>query len=326
MFSSSLSRQVFSTSCRSRQRHSKLLSTSVSSIVDRSRERESRNRRCLSTYYDSQSGLHLPIHDETEIRLFLDVRDGHKQNDNNENELPFVPHQLNKDRVEADWTEEKLQRLVQQGIHGVILPAIKFPRDIRNLQTLSVIAPRGFVFLSDNSSETSDSNSIDDGLLKAQKLSSSANNFSKVLRFQNEEGFRDILQRSIDKGLNTTLALTEDVYAGGENDVEPITLANNIAAMIDASGGCDYIWISSEQQKKENTTVGETMVQVCEELVYLDVAGATIKSRLLVDSLNEDMLEDIMFAGINKYVIDNENQAEMVEITAKEQGKALFRL
>jgi hypothetical protein len=93
--------------------------------------------------------------------------------------------------------------------------------------------------------------------------------------------------------------------------------------MIDATGGCDYIWISSEQKE---TSVADTMVQVCEELVYLDVAGATIKSRLLVDSVNEDMLEDIMFAGVNKYVIDDETEAEIVETVAKDQGKALLRL
>jgi hypothetical protein len=284
-------------------------------------------------YYDSQSGLHLPVHDETEIRLFLDVRGGHQQqnvgnNDDDDGKLPFVPHKLNKDRVEADYVSEKLQRLVQQGIHGVILPAIKFPRDIRNLHTLSVIAPPGFVFLSSNSSETNDSNSnsVDDGLLKAKQLASSDTNFSKVLQYQNNKDFQETLQRCVGKGLHTTLSVKEDVYAGGVDDVEPITLANNIAAMIDASGGCDYIWISSEHQNEKNTSIADTMVQVCEELVYLDVAGTTIKSRLLVDSLNEDMLEDIMFAGVNKYVIENENQAEMVKTVAKEQGKALLRL
>lgn len=307
-------------------------------MVVRTREGGSRNRRCLSTYYDSQSGLHLPVHDETEIRLFLDVRGGHQQqsvgvsnnDDDDDGKSPFVPHKLNKDRVEADYVTEKLERLVQQGIHGVILPAIEFPRDIRNLHTLSVIAPPGFVFLSSNSSETNDSNSsnnndtVDSGLLKAKQLASSDTNFSRVLQYQNNKDFQGSLQRSVGKGLHTTLSVKEDVYADG---LEPITLANNIAAMIDASGGCDYIWISSEQQQSEkNTSVVDTMVQVCEELVYLDVAGATIKSRLLVDSLNEDMLEDVMFAGVNKYVIDNENQVEMVETVASVQGKALLRL
>lgn len=280
----------------------------------------SRNRRCLSTYYDSQSGLHLPVHNETEITLFLDVRGGQEDSENNSN-LPFIPHQLSKDRVEADEVSDKLQQLVKQGIRGVILPAIKFPRDARNLQTLSVISPPEFIFLSGGGG-TNDSRNVDNGLLKAKDLSSSGTNFSKILRYHSDEG---LLKKSVDKGLHTTLSVTKEVYAADGCDVEPITLANNIATMIDTNGGCDYIWISSEKTKDNDTTIGDTMVQVCEELVYLDVAGATIKSRLLLDFLNEDVLEDVMFAGVNKYVIHNEDQAEMVESTAEKQGKGLLR-
>ena len=306
-------------------KHSRFLSAGVfSRPVWGTVERGSRNRRYLSTYYDSQSGLHLPVHNETEITLFLDVRGGHDEIGNHI-KSPFVPHKLSKDRVEADEVSDKLQQLVQQGIHCVILPAIKFPRDIRNLQTLSAISPPGFVFLSGGSSGTDDSKNVDNGLLQAQELSSSDTNFSKIFRYRSGEEFQQSLQMSVNKGVHTTLSVTEDVYAGDGGDVEPITLANNIAAMIDKGGGCDYIWISSEQRKENNTTIGDTMVEVCEELVYLDVAGAPIKSRLLVDFLNEDVIKDIMFAGINKYVIHHEDQVEMVESTAKEQGKELLR-
>ena len=118
--------------------------------------------------------------------------------------------------------------------------------------------------------------------------------------------------------------------------------------MIDAVGGCNFIWLSSkpslkggdgndDECNKEETTicrkqqlhrhqlVADTMIQICEELIYLDVAGATIKSRLLVDSLSEDIVEDTMFAGVNSYVIDNEEQVEMVENVAQEQGKSILR-
>lgn len=279
----------------------------------------SSNRRYLSTYYDSQSGLHLPVHDDSEIRLFLDVRT---------NSEPYVPHRLSKDRLEADEVTEALQGLVQKGIHGLILPQIRFPRDVRNLHTLSVIAPSGFCVLTDTSETTSDSDMIDEGLLQAKEASSTATNFSKILEYRNndEEGCRVTLQQSTDKGLHTTLSVGEEIYAGEGGDGEPITLANNIAAMIDASGGCDYIWISANKEENKTATVADIMAQVCEELMYLDVAGATIKSRLLVDALKEDMVEDIMFAGVNKYVIDNEDQAELVDTVAKEQGKTLLRL
>ncbi|MGK3760894.1 MAG: hypothetical protein ACI8RD_013212 [Bacillariaceae sp.] len=292
--------------------------------------------RCLSTttYYDSQSGLHLPIHNQQEIRLFLDVNNSSDTSTN----IPFViPHQLNKHRDEADEMSDKLKQLTGMGIHGVILPPFKFPRDYRNFQTLVSIAPPNFYFLCSTD---------DDGgaILKARDYSSSTN-LSKVFQYDNNDE-NTSLRNSIGNGLHTTLSITKDIYAGdingGDNVVEPITLANNIASMIDAVGGCDFIWLSSKTSIKndETTVISETttpssssttalvadnMIQICEELIYLDVAGATIKSRLLVDSLNEDIVEDTMFAGVNSYVIDNEEQVDMIENVAKEQGKSIFQ-
>ena len=266
-------------------------------------------RRYLSTYYDSQSGLHLPVHDETEIKLIWNATDGY-------NGKPFVAQNLSKDRLEAENLAETLHRFVQTGIHGVILPPIKFPRDVRNLQLLATIAPPNFVVIANTASENTQT--VDDGLRKARDGSSSST-LSKVLRYNSEGDGEDLvesLQQSA--GLHTTLAITEDAFDG----VEPIALANNVASTIDASNGvgCDYIWISAEKED-----CSDTMVQICEELVYLDVAGATIKSRLLVDSWNEDMLEDILFAGVNKYVVKDESQMELVESVAAEQGKSLLR-
>ena len=300
-----LSRIPFSRSCRPRLWKDRLLGAT-----------ERSGQRCLSsTYYDSQSGLHLPVHDETEIRLFLDVRN---------REEPFVPQRLNKDRLEADEVSDALKELVQKGIHGLILPAIKFPRDLRNLHTLSVIAPPGFCVLTD--STNSETETVDDGLLRAKEASSSNTNFSKILDYRNDTSdLGESLQKATHKGLHTTVSVGPDIYDGDGDEVEPITLANNIASMIDSSGGCDYIWIKSDQTTTSSKDA-DTMVQICEELVYLDVAGATIKSRLLVDALNEDMVEDIVFAGVNKYVIDNEDQAQLVDDVANEQGKSLLRL
>ena len=278
-----------------------------------------------TTYYDSQSGLHLPVHDETEIRLILDAR-----NHESSQQQPFVPHTLSKDRVEAEELSEKLQELALRGIHGVVLPAIRFPRDVRNLHTFSVIAPSGFVILSesndnDSSSSSSKTNNADDGLLKANELSSPDTIFSKVVRYSNETSLREALHRLVDRGLHTTLSLTPDTY---NDDVEPIKLASNIAASIDDHGGCDYIWVARDHDKGSATTAAnssDTMVEVCEELAYLDVAGATIKSRLLVDAVNQDVLEDVMFLGVNKYIIEDENQIELVESVANDQGKSLLR-
>ena len=298
------------------------------------------NRSCVNkylssttTYYDSQSGLHIPVHNEKEIRLFLDVHSSYDT---------FVPHQLYKNRDEANEMSDKLNRLVQVGIHGVIFPVLKFPRDLRNLQTLSVIAPPNFFFICSSGKTTSSIDNNDhDGILKAKGYSSSTN-FSKIFRYDNSKKDGDGIKlqssfkKSVENGNHTTLMLTEDIYGSDNNcDVEPITLANNIASMVDTEGGCDFIWISSKTKDNVDNTIkdpstdvlfgADTIIQICEELLYLDVAGATIKSRLMLNPSHEDVLEDSMFAGVNKYVIDSEDQIEMVEDAAKNQGKSLVR-
>ena len=328
----SRSRQAFSRS--SRIPRPKLHPASSPALIAVANPRSSCSIRHTSTYYDSQSGLHLPVHDEKEIRLFLDVTNGFNSGAGDGDEkLPFLPHRMSKDRFEAEEVLEKLHHLIQQGIHGVILPPIKFPRDVRNLQTLSVVAPPNFAFLlSDSNGEENlndgKTNAVEDGILKPQENPSDPAIFSKILNYTGGEESQNSLQRCVQKGIHTTISVKEDAYAGDNNeDIKPIALANNIATMIDATGGCDYLWISSKNRSEVYTSnISDTIVEVCEELIYLDVAGASIKSRLLVDSLNNDMLEDILFAGANKYVIADKAQGEMVEDAAEQQGKSLLRI
>ena len=103
--------------------------------------------------------------------------------------------------------------------------------------------------------------------------------------------------------------------------------------------GGNYIWLSSSSSLSFGGAGGgsgddddkpvldsDRIVQICEELVYLDVTGKTVKSRLLVDADDdEDVIEETMFAGVNKFVITNEEQITIVEEIAKDQGKSIFR-
>jgi hypothetical protein len=140
-------------------------------------------------------------------------------------------------------------------------------------------------------------------------------NTSAVLSLGENEDLQSKLHGYVQNSIHTTLAVSESDFMG---DIEAITLANNIATMIDSVGGCDFIWLSSKSDVS-----ADKAVEVCEELVYLDVAGPTIKSRLLIESLNEDVLEDSMFAGVNKFVVDEENDIEAIEEVASAQGKSI---
>lgn len=251
--------------------------------------------RHLSTYYDSQSGMHVPIHKEGEITLILD------KSKEDSSTSSFVPAQLYKEDPSSDMPDI-LKDLNKQGVAGVILPPVQFPRDQRNLKTLSAIAPKDFLFFSSMKDETA--------------AASTPPGVSMIVDYAEDT---DVISRleSLMKGRpSTTIALRSmgDIYAN------PIATANRVATVIDATGGGDFIWLSAHAGEDE-----DDVVRLCEELVYLDLKGKTVKARMIVNSSNEDVLEETMFSGVNKFVIASEEQVGVVEEMAKSQGKIILR-
>jgi hypothetical protein len=309
--------------------------------------------RCLSTtyYYDSQSGLNVPVHNEREIKLFLSTRRPQRL------QPFFVPHQLYKNQNgESDDVADQLRALLRMGIRGVILPPLLFPRDVRNLKTLTAaVAPAvttpDFTFLYSHSGSSPTTASLGSHLVeitasaaaktkKGRASDDPTPTLSLVVEYEDDGGERDgtqmreSLRRARDDGIHTTLRIAAGTADASGADFEPIALANSVGSLIDATEGgcCDLIWISSSPSSDDDdgggsSSFNDSIVPVCEELIYLDVAGPTIKSRLLVDAagLDEDVLGDVMFAGVNKYVIDDDCQVEMIEMVAADQGKSIVR-
>ena len=93
----------------------------------------------------------------------------------------------------------------------------------------------------------------------------------------------------------------------------------------------------STTSTNNNTTIdcnADNLVRLCEELSYLDVPGPTIKSRLIVSTLNnnEDVIEECLQIGINKYILDisydmNDNELDdrliSLRKVVEEEGKEL---
>jgi hypothetical protein len=117
-------------------------------------------------------------------------------------------------------------------------------------------------------------------------------------------------------GSSTTIALKDT----GNSFANPIAMANRVATIIDSTGGADFIWLSANADVD-----AEDVVRMCEELVYLDLSGKTVKARMIVNSSNEEVVEETMFSGVNKFVIDNEEQIGFVEGMATSQGKSILR-
>jgi hypothetical protein len=244
-------------------------------------------RCCCSTYYDSQSGLHVPVHKEEEITLFL-------------NQLDFIPRQLYKDDESLDM-RDKVVELQRAGVHGLFSPKAQFPRDDRNLQTLVHIAPLAFTLFA---------------FSEPEELSP---NISPIVKYreQMEDNLGQILKKHATLGIKTTIALGENCYDG-----EAATVASRIATVIDSSPGAEnYLWLNCSYTENPNI---DSIMRLCEELLYLDVPGSTVKFRMIVNFLNEDFVNDIMMLGVNKFVIEAEEQIALVQKISKEQGKHLL--
>ncbi|KAG7355151.1 hypothetical protein IV203_004507 [Nitzschia inconspicua] len=274
------------------------------------------------TYYDSQSGLYIPVHKEQDIRLFLDTTKTsstkNDYDDDDDTSLFAIPQHLYKSSEEAYEVTDQLQSLVAKGIHGVILPPFQFPRDHRNKKALSTLVPPGFRVLYHHHSSREETAAL---LPQPQTTKNDDDDdpCSLVLSFH-KDNVLNHLEQAVQNGSHTTLQIHDGAYS----DKDAITIANHVASMIDTIGGggygcCDFLWLSCSQ-----TQQAEKLVEVCEELIYLDVAGPTINSRILMDVVNVDVVEDVMFAGVNKFVVQDESQIDMVQATAASQGKQII--
>ena len=192
----------------------------------------------------------------------------------------------------------------------------RFPRDIRNLVTLSAIAPKDFIFFTSGTKKT----------IANSTSRVTPSNVSMIVDFPSHhddqvvvDDLASILNEHVQEGTSTTISLQHIL---NNNEISPIALANKIATLLDNAGGGrgggDYIWTA-------NTKNADDMIQICEELMYLDVAGKTIKSRLMVDATNEEVVEETMFAGVNKFVIDNDRQIDAIKEIVIDQGKTILR-
>jgi len=239
-----------------------------------------------NTYYDSQSGQHVPIHNETEISLFLHASKS------------TIPHKLYEDSF-----LDQLKDWQKAGTHGLILPPVEFPSDGRNLVALTHIVPENFRLFSFDV--------FDDG---------NNTNVSVLLNYSNDK-FEESLKWHVEEQYHTTILLEDECFTE-----DPVMLANNVAAFIDSHGGGDFIWLAPTQSPISGLNADD-VVRLAEELNYLDLPGATVQSRLLVNAVDEDLIEEIMSLGVNKFVVDVDSQQEQVEMVqqiAEEQGKKVL--
>lgn len=81
--------------------------------------KRARSSFSTATYYDSQSGLHVPLHNEQEISLILNKRNEDTSTSS------FVPAHLYKEDPSSDMPQV-LKELKEKGVTGIILPPVKY--------------------------------------------------------------------------------------------------------------------------------------------------------------------------------------------------------
>lgn len=175
----------------------------------------------------------------------------------------------------------------------------------------------GTVFLSSQlAAEEEEENTQQIGANVCFDLDAYENANDKVAFEKKMSGIQGIATRQ------TSIGLFAKKYFSGE--VDPVLTASATASLMDNTGGGDYILLSPEVFDSDDSCA-DAMVQLCEELSYLDVEGATIKSRLLVSAMTDDQLEECLMMGISKYIVADETGLDMLRSIVEEQGKQLIR-
>ena len=95
---------------------------------------------------------------------------------------------------------------------------------------------------------------------------------------------------------------------------DPILVASQIANIIDTTL-IQQVIVSPD----DNSVDPDDLRSLCEELSYLDVPGPTVKSRLVVKTMNEEQVEECLQMGISKFLLpdDGGDSLDMIKSTAQ---------
>jgi hypothetical protein len=263
-----------------------------------------RNLSGSSTYYDSQSGMEVPVNNEDEISVFFDYRNGGGSPETNK------------------ITTMTLEQIQEAGFQGVL-----WPPSIHTKDALAAGVPppsTGFTLFVDSESDL-------------EKIQLDLNHVNLVFDYIDDDddsnststatSLQKRLAAHVENGTKTTIGLFDACFY----QRDPILVASGVATLIDKTGGGDFIWVQPSTNNNEGESgEGEdddSIVDLCQQLSYLDVAGPTIKSRLIVTAQSEYQVEECLNIGVNKFVFQhqhpNPNGVKWFGDMVEEQGKQI---
>jgi len=280
-----------------------------------------------NTYYDSQSGMHVAIHNEDEISAFAPA------------------HVLTLEDLESEPNRRNLTQKFQanitsmqkSGFSGIITLANTTTWMTLVTNDVPVTAPEFCIFVPTSPMVEDTTHYPENIHVVFDYIAGSSDNGRLSLT--------KAISDHVANGTKTTIAIVD-------HDHDPILTANGVASLIDDTGGGDIVWLGSsnsvfssssskigsskttDSEKKPATVIDpDNIVTLCEELSYLDIPGSTMKSRITVDldllSANPTngeeetmVVDECLMMGINKFVIRRERLKWFREILQR-HGKSL---
>ena len=316
----------------------------------------------VDTYYDSQSGQHVAMHDESKISVYL------RGNNVSFDELVAQKMRpLKKNTSKTKYYKERaglirearsamLQTAKDMGMAGSIisLPPQQIHPDDRakppTIEWKQQIMSSSYDTLPDYINSIGSNNVFlhlpphrHDLLFTSEKSNEEElstitipSNINLCFEYgcNDDDELSNNIQRTLDDydDIQTlSLAIFDPVYMTHE---DPLFVAAQIANIIDTTSESfgiertiSNILVDPFVYVEDDFDVADELVQLCEELCYLDVPGSTIKSRLAVAVASKDQVDECLQMGITKYIVgynDEKGTAlEMLKNAVEDTGKEL---
>jgi len=301
----------------------------TSCIIQRFKSTTTVNRSgsTTATYYDSQSGQHVAIHDESKITAYLRTKAG----------------------AASSSFAAVLKTAKEIGLAGSIITLPPQHQLQQDGELAGIIKSLGNNISSSNNDiflhmQPSQYNDLVASKEKQQLCNDSIipPNINLCFEYNNNDGeyISSNVQSAMTnfEGIQTSIGIFNPTHL---LDDDPMLVAAKVASIIDITsefGGTISNILVAPIIDNDDAIVGNSgtccddeLVQLCEELSYLDVPGSTIKSRLVVSSLSGDQLEECLQMGVSKYIIDAasddgeivERRLGMLRDVVEENGKEL---
>ncbi len=287
---------------------------------------QTQKQQFTTTYYDSQSGMHVALHNENEVSLFTQISSSQVLEHSSGLEVGN-PHMSIGNRIES---------IKEAGFHGVALDttSTKITSDLissinENAGSSSekefklFLHPSSLSLLFQNKNPIRGGNSLH-AIFDYYGSNSESDDLHQTLQQFNEKN---------NNGIKTVIRISNFI-----TDDDPIMIANGVANLIDETGCGDIVWLTTKSQSQNHggdicvhdLVDCESIIALLEELSYLDIPGQTMKSRLVVDMVAADtnetetgeIVEECLTVGINKFAI-NEKKFEWFKTRIIDNGKTL---